>query len=96
MAFNEFATHRPSSKAYRGRNVNPQLSMAPLSDVVPANVMLPPLVIRIQAIPALAIIAQALQDRTVHVFEYSPALRSCSCPSPFRVQVSRSPRSRLP
>jgi hypothetical protein len=50
MTFNEFATHRPSSKAYRGRKRNPRLSMAPVSDVVPVNVMVPPLVIGIQAI----------------------------------------------
>jgi len=38
MPFNEFATHRPTSKAYHKRKVNPWLSLAAVSDVLPASV----------------------------------------------------------
>src|ERR671925_92521 len=38
-------------------------------------------------------IAQALQGRTIHVFCYAPLFDHALVPSPFRVQVRRSPRS---
>jgi len=41
-------------------------------------------------------IAQALQGHNIHVFCRSPLYRHALVPSPFRVQVSRSPRSLMP
>jgi hypothetical protein len=41
-------------------------------------------------------IAQALQSHTLHIFWYAPLYRHAVVPSPFRVQVSRLPRSHLP
>ena len=38
MPFNEFATHRPTSKAYHERKANSWLSLASVSGVLPASV----------------------------------------------------------
>jgi len=38
MPFNEFATHRPKSKAYHEQNSNPWLSLASVSGALPASV----------------------------------------------------------
>jgi hypothetical protein len=79
MSFNEFAIHRPSSKVYCGRNLNPQFSMASVSDVVPTSVRLHHWTLGFRQF-SFSHIAQALQGRTVHVFRVLPALQTCSCP----------------
>jgi hypothetical protein len=79
MSFNEFAIHRPSSKVYCGRKLNPQLSMASVSDVLPASVSFHRWALGFRQF-RFSHIAQALQGRTIHVFRILPALQTCSCP----------------
>jgi hypothetical protein len=67
MPFNEFATHRPASKAFHGRKLNPWLSLASVSDVLPASVRFHRWTLGFRQ-PSFSHIAQALQSRIVHAF----------------------------
>lgn len=67
MSFNEFVTHRPTSKAYRERKVNPWLSLASVSGVLPASVRFHRWILGFRQ-SSFSHIAQALQGRIIHVF----------------------------
>ena len=71
MSFNTFITHRPSSKAYPQRKPNQGLSMASVSDVLPTSVRLHRWTLGFREF-TFSRIAQALQNRSVHVFPYLP------------------------
>jgi hypothetical protein len=55
MPLNELIVHRPSVRVYHGRKYNPWLPMASAFRRATEGCAVPPLVIGIQAIPALAI-----------------------------------------
>lgn len=78
MPFNAFATHRPSHKAYHGRNAIPWLAMASDSRRVPDECALPPLDIGVWAIqlsPYRAGVAGPYHTRLLIL----PALPTCCC-----------------
>ena len=71
MPFNTFITHRPSSKAYPRRKSNRWLSMASVADVLSTSVRLHRWTLGFREF-TFSLIAQALQNRSVHVFPYLP------------------------
>ena len=84
MPLNAFTTHRPSSKAYHRQNQNWWLSTASVSDVIPTNVRFHHWTLGFTQFSS-NLIAQALQDHTLHVFRYFLLYKHAFVPSPFRV-----------
>ena len=66
-----------------------------LTDVLPMSVRFHPWTLGFRQ-SSFNHIAQALQDRNLHIFGYSLLYEHALVPSPFRVQVSCSPRRHLP
>ena len=69
--------------------------MASASDVLPTSVRFHPWILGFKQ-SSFSPIIQALQDRNIHIFCYAPLSDHALVPSPFRVQVRRSPRSHMP
>jgi hypothetical protein len=67
MPFNEFATHRPTSKAYHERKWNPWLLLASVSGVLPASVPFHRWTLGFRQF-SFSHIVQALQSRIIHAF----------------------------
>jgi hypothetical protein len=67
MPFNEFATHRPTSKAYHERKANSWLSLASVSGALPASVRFHRWTLGFRQF-GFSHIAQALQSRIIHAF----------------------------
>src|SRR5215831_21143996 len=95
IPFNALAGHRPSCRVYHERKSNPWLAMASASDVLPTSVRFHPWRLGFTQ-SSLSLIAQALQDHSVHIFRCPPLSDHALVPSPFQVQVRRSPRSHMP
>ena len=70
-------------------------SMASASDVLPTSLRFHPWILEFKQC-SFSHIAQALQDHSVHIFHCLPLSDHALVPSPFRVQVRRSPRSHEP
>ncbi len=95
MPFNAFTTHRPSAKTYPERKANPELPMASGCRRATDGCEFHPWTLGFRQ-SSFSPIGQALQDDRLHVFDGLPLYEHALVPSPFRVQVSCSPRRQLP
>jgi hypothetical protein len=95
MPFNTLTVHRPSGRAYHEQNRIRGSRWHRRSDVLPKDVRFHPWTLGFRQF-SFSPIAQALQSHSAHVFGCPLLYQHAVVPSPFRVQVSRSPRSHCP
>src|SRR5215831_19958498 len=96
ISFNALVGHRPLSRAYpMSKSGTHGSQWRRNTDVLPTSVPFHRWRLGFKQ-SSLRLIAQALQDHSLHIFRCLPLYQHALVPSPFRVQVSCSPRSHQP